>query len=144
MTRRLILAAFAFAALASHAFAQGSSQAAGPDDSSPKVPETRLLPRTEAMPILGQDVATANGGAVGRLIDVLVGDDGKPRAAVLDVGGFLGMGSRDVTVEWSALRFAPADKDHPITTTLTPDQIRSAPEYKSSDKPAAVVVPPKT
>jgi PRC-barrel domain len=152
MTRRLILAAFAVTAIASHALAQGGAQTtapssppgAGPDATAPKPAETRMLPRTEAMPILGQDVVTANGAAVGRLVDVLVGDDGRPRAAVLDVGGFLGVGNRDVTVLWSALTFAPTDKDHPITTTLTPDQIRAAPDYKSSDKPAAVVVPPKT
>ncbi|HKM61194.1 MAG TPA: PRC-barrel domain-containing protein [Acidisphaera sp.] len=143
MTRRLILAAFAFSALACPAFAQGHAEAAGSGESSPKPPETRLLPRTEAMPILGQDVASG-GTVVGRLIDLLVGEDGQPRAAVLDVGGFMGMGARDVTVDWSTLHFAPTEKQHPITTTLSPDQIRSAPEYKNPDQPAAVVVQPKT
>src|SRR5208283_3135944 len=92
--------------------------------------------------ILGQDVASG-GTVVGRLIDLLVGEDGQPRAAVLDVGGFMGMGARDVTVDWSTLHFAPTEKQHPITTTLSPDQIRSAPEYKNPDQPAAVVVQPK-
>ena len=96
------------------------------------------------MPILGQDVAASNGALVGRLIDVLVGQDGEPRAAVLDVGGFMGVGSRAVSIEWSTLHFAPTEKQHPITTTLTPDQIRAAPEYKTSDQPAPVVIPSKS
>src|SRR5271166_6932849 len=102
MTSRLILAAFAAAALASPGFAPGSARAAGPDQNSPTPPETHNLPPSEAMPILSQDVAGPDGTTVvGRVIDVLVDQTGRPRAAVLDVGGFLGMGARDVAVDWA-------------------------------------------
>jgi hypothetical protein len=102
-----------------------------------------VLPE-EAIPILGRMVDGQDGKDVGRVVDVLVDQDGVPRAAVLDVGGFLGVGNRVVSVEWSALHFDPAAKEHKITTQLTPDQIRAAPEYKGIAQPAAVVVAPKS
>lgn len=121
--------------------------AAAPSASAPaapvsRMPDTKVMMPEEAVAVLGHDVDEAGGKNIGRLVDILVGPDGRPRAAVLDVGGFLGVGNRVVSVEWSALHFAPADSAHPITTTLTPDQIRNAPEYKESGRPAAVVVTP--
>ena len=64
----------------------------------------------------------------------------QPQAAVIDFGGFMGVGSRKIAVEWSALHFAPGDAKHPITLDLTQDQIKAAPEYKDVAKPAPVVV----
>jgi hypothetical protein len=93
----------------------------------------------QAMAILGQPVADASGKALGRLVDVLVDSSGTPQAAVVDVGGFLGVGSRRVAVHWSALRFS--DPKRAITLDLTPDQIRDAPEYSVTAGPAPVVTP---
>ena len=75
-------------------------------------------------------------------MDVLVGWDGEPQAAVIDFGGFMGVGSRKIAVQWSTLHFAPGDTIHPITLDLTPDQIKAAPEYKDVTKPAPVVGAP--
>lgn len=44
---------------------------------------------------------------VGRIVDVLVDDQGQPRAAVVDLGGFLGIGNRRIAVVWRALHFVP-------------------------------------
>ena len=41
---------------------------------------------------------------MGRIVDVIVNRSGQVRAAIIDFGGFLGVGSRKVAVEWSALR----------------------------------------
>jgi hypothetical protein len=47
--------------------------------------------------------------------------------------GFLGIGTRKIAVEWSALRFElPGDRGV-ITVDVTRDQLRAAPEYKPSD-----------
>jgi hypothetical protein len=60
------------------------------------------------------------------------------RAAIIDFGGFLGVGSRKVVVDWGALHFArAADREH-ITLDLTRDQIKAAPEYKDG-KPIVVL-----
>src|ERR1700756_2877600 len=69
----------------------------------------RHAPREQALAILGHTVTDQEGKDIGRLVDVLVGDDGEPQAAVIDFGGFMGVGSRKIAVEWSALHFAPAN-----------------------------------
>lgn len=94
-----------------------------------------------AVAVLGASVKVADGTVVGRIVDVLVNDAGGAEAAVLDCGGFMGVGNRKVAVDWSTLHFAPAaGQGAVITTELTPDQVRSAPEYKAA-QPAAVVTP---
>ena len=44
---------------------------------------------------------------MGRIVDVLVDRRGQVRAAIIDFGGFLGVGSRKIAVDWSALHFPP-------------------------------------
>ncbi len=102
------------------------------------------VPPETAEPILGHDVIDAEDKSIGRLIDVLVDANGQPEAAVIDFGGFMGVGNRKVAVHWSALRFDPADPKHGILLQMTPDQIKDAPEYLSRDKPAPVVIPAPT
>jgi hypothetical protein len=125
-------------------------QPAAPQTDAPPAPAappppastTKLWP-DEAKSVLGQQVFTTDGQNAGRLVDVLVDQDGAPRAGIIDFGGFMGLGNRRVSVAWSALRFDPSNKQHPITMALTPDQVRAAPEYKGApDKPAQVVTPP--
>lgn len=106
--------------------------------------EVQQVPTDQALAILGQKVADPDGKDIGRLVDVLVGDQGLPQAAVIDFGGFMGVGNRKIAVEWSALHFAPSDAKHPITLDLTQDQIKAAPEYNDVTKPAPVVVTPET
>ena len=79
--------------------------------------------------ILGRDVATAPDGDGGRIIDLLVDRDGNVRAAVVEFGGFLGIGTRKIAIEWSAFRFS----GRVIAVDVSRDQIRAAPDYKGSD-----------
>lgn len=68
---------------------------------------------------------------MGRIVDVIVDRAGQARAAVIDFGGFLGVGSRKIVVDWKALRFGRvADNSDAITLELTKDQVKAAPEYK--------------
>ncbi len=92
--------------------------------------------------VLGQEVVGPLGTALGRLVDVLVNKDGVPEAAVIDFGGFLGVGSRKIAVHWNTLHFNPGDAKYPIVLDLMPAQIKAAPSYKGESKPAAVVVAP--
>lgn len=95
--------------------------------------------------VLGHNVLILQDGRppqdIGRVVDVLVDTDGRPVAAVLDVGGFLGVGNRRVAVSWPALRFEPARDGFTITLTLPADRIRAAPDYKGPDKPVQAVGP---
>ena len=54
---------------------------------------------------------------------------GKVLAAVIEFGGFLGIGTRKIAVEWSALRIE-ADRSPVAILDVTREQLRLAPEYK--------------
>ncbi|HLH90981.1 MAG TPA: PRC-barrel domain-containing protein [Xanthobacteraceae bacterium] len=85
----------------------------------------------DAEPVLGKSVHSSTGEDMGRLVDVIVDTDGRPRAAIIDFGGFLGVGSRKIAVDWSVLKFVPGDpKGNVITVALTKDQVKAAPEFK--------------
>ena len=125
------------------AAAPAKPEVAAHEHRDPAKPVMKMIPAGETMPILGHDVDGPDGQNIGKLVDVLVDAGGVPRAAVLDVGGFLGVGNRVVSVEWDALHFHLRSADHAIVTTLTPDQIRAAPEYKDPGQAAPVVVAPR-
>ena len=107
----------------------------------PPASEIQQVPPDHALSVLGENVENPEGKPIGHLVDVLVGSDGTPRAAVIDFGGFMGVGSRKIAVQWGTLHFAPGDAKHAITLDLTPDQIKAAPEYRNPAKSAPVVVP---
>ena len=103
------------------------------------------FPRDHLFRILGKEVLSAKGEDMGRIVDVLFDEKGQPRAAVIDFGGFLGMGTRKIAVSWSALRFDLGEKKNVIALDLDREQLKAAPEYKyaESDKPIPVVAQPQ-
>jgi len=111
-----------------------------PPEPKPPGPKVVHVPPTEVVAVLGVRVAGPDGKTLGRLVDVLVNEDGHPSAAVIDFGGFMGVGSRKIAVRWDALHFAPGAAKAPVTLDWTIDQIRAAPEYVSPAKPAPVVI----
>jgi hypothetical protein len=102
-------------------------------------PSVTILGSRQAQSVLGKDVRSSANENMGRIVDVIVDRGGHVRAAVIDFGGFLGVGSRKIAVDWSALRFASDDsKRDVVTLELTRDQVKAAPEYK--DKQSVVVL----
>ena len=88
--------------------------------------------------VLGASVHSNSGEDMGHIVQVLVDQSGTVRAAVIDFGGFLGVGSRKVVVDWGALHFAPEDQPQHIIVDLTRNQVKAAPEYRSG-KPVVVM-----
>jgi hypothetical protein len=144
----LAIAVAGFAAVAALA-ADGTPQT---DGNSPPNPPPAAAPKEPAPPpsvtvigardahgVLGRDVRSPTDEDMGRIVDVIVDRSGTVRAAVIDFGGFLGVGSRKIVVDWSALHFGQvASKSDSITLELTKDQVTAAPEYKE-DTPVVVL-----
>jgi hypothetical protein len=110
-----------------------------PADKSPAAPSEpakTVLQKDETQGILGKTVRDSAGKEMGRIVNVIVDRASQPRAVVIDFGGFLGVGSRKIAVDWAALRVG-SDKPDQITLDLSRDQVRAAPEYKDG---APVVV----
>ena len=97
-----------------------------------------VLPYQDVVGVLGKEIRSSAGENLGRIVDVLVDQAGQVRAAMIDFGGFLGVGNRRIVVDWAALHFAAADQRDRITLNLTRDQIRAVPEYKAG-KPVIVL-----
>ncbi len=97
---------------------------------APPPPTKSVLDKRLILGVLGKEVKSAKGEDMGRIVDVIVDWSGQTRAAIIDFGGFLGVGSRRIAVDWNALHFAPTEKEDQITLDLTRDQVKSAPEYK--------------
>jgi PRC-barrel domain len=151
---------FIVAALAASAETSWAQQDTGspPADNNPQPPQQQNTPPPTAAPkqpappasvtiigpweargVLGRDVRSPADEDMGRIVDVVVDRAGTARAAVIDFGGFLGVGSRKIVVDWSALHFGHvANKGDSITLELTKEQVKAAPEYKE-DTPIVVL-----
>jgi hypothetical protein len=143
--------AVAFAALA--AATSWAQNETAPPQADRKPPQQNATPPKEPAPppsvtvigakdahgVLGRDVRSPADEDMGRIVDVIVDRSGQVRAAVIDFGGFLGVGSRKIVVDWNALHFGRiANKSDSITLELTKEQVTAAPEYKE-DTPIVVL-----
>jgi hypothetical protein len=130
------------AAIFGAAGAEDAPVAAGtPGNTQPAQPAAETVLNThEVEGILGREVRSSANENMGRVVDVLVDRSGQVRAAVIDFGGFLGVGSRKIAVDWNALHFpAPAKTNSAqITLELNRDQVKAAPEYQDG-KPVVVL-----
>ena len=139
----IILAAWSVAA------SQAQNDATPPQPDQPKStaspatpappPSVTIIGARDAHGVLGRDVRSTTDEDMGRIVDVIVDRAGMVRAAVIDFGGFLGVGSRKIVVDWNALHFGRiANKSDSITLELTKEQVTAAPEYKE-DTPIVVL-----
>ena len=77
-----------------------------------------------ASKMIGLDVYNEQNEKIGDINEVLLDKSGKLDGVVIGVGGFLGMGQRDIKVEWTKLKFVDepvrasdrATGDRPATT----------------------------
>ena len=123
------------------------TEAAKPDTAAPAAaaaptppppPVAAVLSKDEVQGLLGKQVMSSTGEDMGRIVDVVVDKNGDLRAAIIDFGGFLGVGSRKIAVDRSALSFDNDSKGKRVITELTRNQVKDAPEYKEG-KPVVVL-----
>jgi hypothetical protein len=117
---------------------------AAPDQDQQKSATENVEPLSlkDAAPVLGKKVKGPNGEDLGLVVDVLVDTNGQPRAAVIDFGGFLGVGSRKIAIDWKALDFTALGRAGTVELGLSRAQIAAAPEYKPGPPGAEAVTPP--
>lgn len=101
------------------------------------------LTKADATGVLSRMVRDADGKEIGRIVDVVVDPAGQPRAIVVDIGGFMGVGARRVAVSWPSVHVPPPGAaDARVSIDLTDAQVRAAPDYTDRSKPATIVGPP--
>ena len=116
-------------------------------DAAPLPPAaSERLPDGAVLRVLGRDVKGPSGEVVAQVVNVLVDGSGRPLAAVLDYGGFMGVGKRRIAVAWRALTFTPGSTPgsaggSTITLSLSRDQLKGFPDHKDGE-PIVVAAPP--
>ncbi len=81
---------------------------------------------------------------IGEINDVIVSRDGMVDSVLVDIGGFLGMGERQIAVGMEAIRFVgdTSTPDNPddffLVMTAARADLEAAPDYMSGDMSAAV------
>src|SRR5690348_2813165 len=84
----------------------------------------------DAKNLVGQTVVDAQGKTLGKIDSVLVDDSGKVKYLIVGVGGFLGIGEKDVALRWDDLQQKNGDQ---LISNMTKDQLKAMPTYRYSD-----------
>lgn len=84
-----------------------------------------------ASDVIGRSVYNGVGDELGEIDDVIIpdGESKENVSVVIEVGGFLGIGERLVTVPYSSLRIDAKQGDH-VYFNVTEKQLGSLPEFK--------------
>ena len=77
-----------------------------------------------------QSVYDPSNSKIGEIMDVLLSPDGKVNALIVGVGGFLGMGEKDVAIPFTAIKHIVKDGKVYLTLDTTKDALKSAPGLK--------------
>jgi len=77
-----------------------------------------------------QSIYDPSNSTIGKIDDVLVSSDGRVEALIVGVGGFLGVGEKDVAVSFSAVRKTIKDNKIYLTMNTTKDALKAAPGFK--------------
>jgi sporulation protein YlmC with PRC-barrel domain len=134
MLKHLVAAAFLTCGAAT-AYAQP------PPGTSPPAPgKTTILPGRD-MPaptasgdthkLIGRKVQNAQNETIGEIKSVYIAPDGKVDSLIVRVGGFLGVGEREVRLVWSDLKIS--DNSEKVVLDITKDELKAKPEYKYSN-----------
>jgi sporulation protein YlmC with PRC-barrel domain len=129
--------------------ATAEGQAAPADPAAPAEPATAEAetpatpPPTEAVipaqaasdvraeKLIGMTVYDTNGDKVGQVKDILFNEQGQATGVVLSVGGVLGLGAKQVGLQWSEVDIQPDAEVAKIQ--YNKDQLEAAPDFKTQE-----------
>jgi hypothetical protein len=142
MFKKFLITTAAAALLAGPAFAQSPSPSTSPAPAPQASSSSKFI--TEQAPdqflatkFKGTDVMGTDNAKIGDVADVLFDKNGKVLAYVIGVGGFLGIGSKDVALAPASFQILPpTDKDNmKLQLAMTKDELKAAPEFKPYNSP---------
>ncbi|MBN9038794.1 MAG: PRC-barrel domain-containing protein [Rhizobiales bacterium] len=137
---RKLLATTALATLvASGAYAQDATQPAQTAPSTTQAPmsqpETPMVIKAEgnlASNVIGKAVYNGTGQdakKIGSVNDLVLSPDGQVQALVIGVGGFLGIGQKDVAIEYNLAKWEERDNDRWLVVETTAEALKAQPEF---------------
>jgi sporulation protein YlmC with PRC-barrel domain len=101
-------------------------------------PDEWLATRLRGTSVLGSD-----GVKIGSVDDILLDRSGSIKALVIGVGGFLGIGAKDVAIPFKQFQVVPGTdgKSDVLTLSMTKDQLADAQDFKPYEPPRPAVTP---
>ena len=85
--------------------------------------------------LLNKSVLNEANESIGDVNDVILEPDGKVASVIIGVGGFLGMGEKDVALPFDKLTIGMnKDNDLVVKTGATKEMLQSAPQYMKPGK----------
>lgn len=126
MLKHIVLAAFLTCGGAA-AYAQ-PQQAASPPASA--TVDSKMAPSVTAdtRKLIGRNIKNADGETIGEIKSIYINKDGKVDSVMVGVGGFLGVGDREVRIAWSDLKIT--DNGEKVMVNMTKDELKAKPEYR--------------
>ncbi|MCW5735497.1 MAG: PRC-barrel domain-containing protein [Enhydrobacter sp.] len=79
--------------------------------------------------VIGTKVRNENKDTVGTVEDLYLDGQGAIKTVVISVGGFLGIGAKDVAVKWTDLKQTRDGKSLVLLTNLSKDDLKALPDY---------------
>jgi sporulation protein YlmC with PRC-barrel domain len=92
--------------------------------------------------LTGRDVHNAAGQSIGNLNDLLIDKEGNIVAVIVGVGGFLGLGQKDVAVNWEFVQASGGLSGDRLVMGMTEDELRAAPAFERLDRQARTAETP--
>lgn len=149
--RGLLTAAATLPALATVAYAQTTTPSPSTTTTAPSVtaPSPSTATAADAMApqwyapqqgewrtskLIGAKVQNKAGETIGDINELILANDGSAAAAVIGVGGFLGMGEHQVAVQFKSLKIdRDTNGNDVITLDTTKDALKSAPAWTNTN-----------
>jgi sporulation protein YlmC with PRC-barrel domain len=83
---------------------------------------------------IGKTVYDQAGNNIGEVNDLIVSGDGNVEAVILGVGGFLGIGEKDVAVNTQAVQMVQDGDNQRLVVQATKETLEAAPTYDRSNR----------
>jgi sporulation protein YlmC with PRC-barrel domain len=80
---------------------------------------------------IGTPVKTKDGQQIGKISNLVFDQEGRIENAVIGVGGFLGVGAKEVAVPFDSLKSEVDNNKHVMVIDATKEQLNAAPSYKT-------------
>lgn len=84
----------------------------------------------QANNLIGAKVKTSGNEDMGSVKDLIINEDGQVVAIVVGVGGFLGMGERDIAIGWGHVTRSGTGDKQELHVDVSRNELQSAPEFK--------------
>ena len=85
-----------------------------------------------ASDLLGQTVYSSagdDGQNIGSISDIVLSPEGTAQAVVIGVGGFLGLGKKDVAIEYDLVQWTERDGNRYLVVETTPEALKALPTF---------------